>query len=131
MPQAETFDPVAFKQKMREEWSDAADGWRKWCHVVEGKDGGQHHSAKLVELARIRSAAKPGASPRLQSCWRQRNSWLTWIPAARATSDATAPGAIAAATIRSFSARGQRRRRGTDVTTSICFVTGLSLGLVL
>src|SRR3954471_17134721 len=24
----------------------------------------------------IVTAAKPGASPRLQSCWRQRNSWL-------------------------------------------------------
>ena len=45
------------------------------------------------------------------SCWRQRNSWLVWIPAARATSEATAPGASAAATIRSFSPRGHRRRR--------------------
>ena len=33
------------------------------------------------------------------------------IPAARAASEATAPGSIAAATIRSFSARNQRRRR--------------------
>lgn len=51
---APAFDPVAFKQKMRQEWSDAAAGWRRWCHVVEGKDGGQRHSAKLVELARVR-----------------------------------------------------------------------------
>jgi ubiquinone/menaquinone biosynthesis C-methylase UbiE len=58
MAQAQPFNPIAFKQKMREEWSDAADGWRRWCHVVEGKDGGQRHSAKLVELARVR----PGAS---------------------------------------------------------------------
>jgi enediyne biosynthesis protein CalE5 len=29
----------------------------QWCHVVEGEDGGQRHSAKLVELARIRSGA--------------------------------------------------------------------------
>jgi ubiquinone/menaquinone biosynthesis C-methylase UbiE len=58
MAQAQAFNPIAFKQKMRDEWSDAADGWRKWCHVVEGKDGGQRHSAKLVELARVR----PGAS---------------------------------------------------------------------
>ena len=48
------------------------------------------------------------------SCWRQRNNWLVWIPAARATSEATAPGSIAAATIRSFSARDQYRRRSTD-----------------
>jgi hypothetical protein len=58
MAQTQAFNPIAFKQKMREEWSDAADGWRRWCHVVEGKDGGQRHSAKLVELARVR----PGAS---------------------------------------------------------------------
>ena len=37
-----------------------------------------------------------------------------------------------AATIRSLSARDQRRRRSTDVITSTCvFVIGLSLGLVL
>jgi SAM-dependent methyltransferase len=55
---APAFDPIAFKQRMRQEWNDAADGWRKWHHVVEGKDGGQRHSAMLVALARIR----PGAS---------------------------------------------------------------------
>src|SRR5687768_983713 len=55
--QAQAFDPIAFKQKMRDEWNNAADGWRRWCHVVEGEDGGQRHSAKLVELARIRSGA--------------------------------------------------------------------------
>lgn len=54
MTQADVFDPIAFKQKMRQEWNDAAAGWRKWYHVVEGKDGGQRHSATLVELARIR-----------------------------------------------------------------------------
>ena len=48
------------------------------------------------------------------------------------TADATAPGSIAAATIRSFSAHDQRRRRSTDVITSTCvFVIGLPLGLVL
>ena len=58
MAQAEVFDPVTFKQKMRHEWNHAASGWRKWIHVVEGKEGGQRHSATLVELARIR----PGGS---------------------------------------------------------------------
>jgi len=58
MTEAPAFDPIAFKQKTRREWNEAAGGWRKWHHVVEGKDGGQHHSAKLVALARIR----PGAS---------------------------------------------------------------------
>ena len=46
-----------------------------------------------------------GACVRSQSCWRHRNNWLGSILAARATSDATAPGSIAAATIRSLSAR--------------------------
>lgn len=58
MTQAQTFDPIAFKQKMRHEWSEAATGWRRWCNVVEGPDGGQRHSAKLVELARV----GPGSS---------------------------------------------------------------------
>src|SRR5215216_3991724 len=54
------------------------------------------------------------------------------MPAARATSEATAPGSIAAATIRSFSARDHRRRRCTDVITSTCaFVIGLALVIVL
>lgn len=73
-----------------------------------------------------------GICTRSQSCWRQRNNWLLWIPAARATSEATTPGSIASATIRSFSARDQRRRRCTDVITSTCaFVIGLTPGLVL
>src|SRR5262245_42704383 len=54
------------------------------------------------------------------------------MPAARATSEATAPGSSAAATIRSFSEIGHRRRRCTDVITSTCvLVIGLSLGLIL
>src|SRR5208282_275540 len=73
-----------------------------------------------------------GICTRSQSCWRQRNNWLLWIPAARATSEATAPGSLASAIIRSFSVRGQCRRRCTDVITSTCaFVIGLALGLVL
>src|ERR1051326_8168521 len=64
------------------------------------------------------------------SCCRHRNNWLVWIPAARATSEADAPGASAAATIRSFSARDHRRRRCTDVIISTApLVIGLSLGL--
>src|SRR5579859_7634220 len=50
------------------------------------------------------------------------------MPATRATSEATAPGSIAAATIRSFSARDQCRRRCTDVITSTCaLVIGVAL----
>jgi SAM-dependent methyltransferase len=51
-------DSVAFKQRMRQEWNEAASGWRRWLHVVEGAEGGLRHSARLLELARIR----PGAS---------------------------------------------------------------------
>ena len=40
------------------------------------------------------------------------------IPASRATADATTPGSIAAATIRSFSAFDHRRRRRPDVVPS-------------
>src|SRR3954471_17663862 len=73
-----------------------------------------------------------GTWDRSQSCWRQRNNWLTWIPAARATSEATAPGSMAAVTIRSFSDRDQLRRLCTDVITSTCvFVIGVVLGLLL
>src|ERR671937_2838111 len=52
------------------------------------------------------------------SCRRQRNSWLACIPASRATADATAPGAIAAARMRSFWALDHLRRCGTKVTIS-------------
>src|SRR5215470_6174052 len=72
-----------------------------------------------------------GTCVRSQSCWRHRNNWLVWIPAARATSEAIAPGSNAAATIRSFSARDQRRRRCTDVITSTALVIGVVLGIVL
>src|SRR4029453_2489808 len=58
-------------------------------------------------------------------------NWLTWIPAARATSEALAPGSSAAATIRSFSARDQRRRRCTDVITSTALLIGVVLVIVL
>src|SRR6478752_3123746 len=54
------------------------------------------------------------------------------MPATRATSEATAPGSRAAATIRSFSASDQLRRRCTDVITSTCvLVIGIVLGLLL
>src|SRR5579863_4907838 len=85
-------------------------------------------AANSISITPARSAT--GTCDRSQSCWRQRNNWLVWIPAARATSEATAPGSSAAATIRSFSARDQLRRRCTDVITSTCvLVIGLVLGL--
>src|SRR5215831_9970069 len=62
------------------------------------------------------------------NCRRQRNSWLACIPASRATADATAPGSIAAATMRSFSALDHLRRCRTEITVSACvFVIGSSI----
>lgn len=58
MTPSDTFDPVAFKENIRTEWRSAAAGWRKWLPVVEAEEGGQRHSAKLIELAGL----KPGAS---------------------------------------------------------------------
>jgi hypothetical protein len=79
----------------------------------------------------VNAAERSGAgSAGPHNCRRQRNSWLVWMPAWRATSEATAPGSSAAATIRSFAARDHRRRRCTDVITSTRdIVMGLSLGL--
>jgi cyclopropane fatty-acyl-phospholipid synthase-like methyltransferase len=55
---SDAFDPVEFKQTIRTEWRSAAAGWRKWLHVLEAAEGGQRHSARLVELAEL----APGAS---------------------------------------------------------------------
>ena len=52
---ADAFDPTEFKAKMQTEWRSAATGWRKWHDVVEAAEGGQRHSAKLVELARVKA----------------------------------------------------------------------------
>jgi SAM-dependent methyltransferase len=58
MAPADTFDPIEFKRNIRSEWRSAASGWGRWLHVVEAPEGGQRHSARLVDLAEIR----PGAS---------------------------------------------------------------------
>ena len=58
MAPSEGFDPAAFKENIRSEWRSAAGGWRRWLDVVEAPEGGQRHSAKLVDLADLR----PGAS---------------------------------------------------------------------
>ena len=58
MTPSQAFDPAEFKRNIRTEWRSAAPGWRKWLEVVEAEQGGQRHSAKLVELAEL----QPGAS---------------------------------------------------------------------
>ena len=57
MTQAQTFDPVAFKNETREEWQSIAAGWRKWHDVLEGENAGHAISARLVELAGITRGA--------------------------------------------------------------------------
>jgi hypothetical protein len=69
-----------------------------------------------------RTRTNAGASVVFASCRRQRYSKLAPTPASRAISDATAPGSLIAATSRAFSAALQRRRRSTDVMTSIRFI---------
>lgn len=54
MAPSSAFDPVEFKRNIRTEWRSAADGWRRWLDVVEAPEGGQQHSAKLIELAELR-----------------------------------------------------------------------------
>jgi SAM-dependent methyltransferase len=53
MTPSDAFDPVAFKENIRAEWRSAAAGWRTWLPVVEAEEGGQRHSAKLIELAEL------------------------------------------------------------------------------
>ncbi|HEX6580161.1 MAG TPA: class I SAM-dependent methyltransferase [Actinomycetota bacterium] len=55
MAPSSAFDPVEFKRNIRTEWRSAAGGWRRWLDVVEGPEGGQRHSAKLIELAELRA----------------------------------------------------------------------------
>src|SRR5262245_25486247 len=73
--------------------------------------------------AAIRTAAKLATGDRRSSCRRHPYSWLGWIPASRATAETLAPGSSEADTNRSFSAALHRRRRSTDVMTSIALLT--------
>ncbi len=57
MTPSQGFDPAEYKRNIRREWRSAATGWRKWLDVVEAQEGGQRHSAKLVELAELQVGA--------------------------------------------------------------------------
>src|SRR5262249_17308524 len=46
-----TFDPTAFKAQQREQWSNAAQGWRKRWAIFE--KGAQPLSDRMMELAHI------------------------------------------------------------------------------
>ncbi|QBI21264.1 methyltransferase domain-containing protein [Egibacter rhizosphaerae] len=58
MGEAPTFDPVSFKDGIRQEWRDAAPGWRDWLGTMETDDGSGALSRLLVDHARL----EPGAT---------------------------------------------------------------------
>lgn len=47
----QTFDPIAYKEAQRKDWSDAAAGWREWWEKIE--EGTGSVSQRLVELADV------------------------------------------------------------------------------
>jgi SAM-dependent methyltransferase len=55
-PGNSSFDPEAFKAQQREQWSDAARGWRKRWAVFE--QGAQPLSDRMMELARVAPAMR-------------------------------------------------------------------------
>jgi hypothetical protein len=90
--------------------------------AARDNDGGGVRGGSAPSGA-IASGTKASNSPRgraiSDSSRRYRYKRPRSIPASRATSDALTPGSINAETNRSFSARENRRRRSTDVMTSI------------
>lgn len=48
----QTFDPMAYKQAQRKDWSAAAAGWREWWQKLE--EGLGPAAERLVELAELR-----------------------------------------------------------------------------
>ena len=58
MADAVTFDPVTFKDGIRQEWREAAPGWRAWLSTMETDDGSAALSRILVDQARL----APGAA---------------------------------------------------------------------
>ena len=47
------FDPQSYKERQRDDWGAAADGWRKWWTFIERTM--QPVSDRLLELARVQS----------------------------------------------------------------------------
>ncbi len=58
MAQAPTFDPVSFKDGIRQEWREAAPGWQRWLPTMETEDGSHTLSRLLVDQAHL----APGAA---------------------------------------------------------------------
>jgi len=53
---AETPDPVDFRQGQRQQWNSAATGWRKWSELIDGSASGV--SERLVELAGVEPGSR-------------------------------------------------------------------------
>jgi SAM-dependent methyltransferase len=53
--EAKQVDPVEFRDGQRQQWNQAATGWRKWSELIDSAAGGV--SRRLVELANV----KPGS----------------------------------------------------------------------
>src|SRR5271165_6055651 len=94
----------------------------------DGVGGGGAHIGAVVGAASFSSGkTRTGTNvvvPRsAANCRRQQYRRLATTPAPRAISVTAAPGSFIAATSRAFSAVLQRRRRSTDVMTSIRSIT--------
>jgi hypothetical protein len=95
---------------------DIREAWKQQRQVMTGfvmNNAGRQQLAAVARQVRRQTAPGAsgangtaanvdGASSRRQSSCRQRNNWLTWIPASPAIADATAPRSNDAPTIRRF-----------------------------
>src|SRR5271166_5200450 len=93
----------------------------------DGADGGAQTGAVVATASfrpgETRTGTNADISGSAANCRRQRYRRLATTPALRAISVTTAPGSFIAATSRAFSASLQRRRRSTDVITSMRSMT--------
>ncbi|MDO8484125.1 MAG: methyltransferase domain-containing protein, partial [Candidatus Limnocylindrales bacterium] len=48
----QTFDPAAYKAGQRRDWTEAAEGWRKWWRRLEAMAGPV--GDRLIQLAAVR-----------------------------------------------------------------------------
>jgi enediyne biosynthesis protein CalE5 len=54
--EGKTIDPVEFRGGQREQWDNAATGWRKWSQKIDEAAG--HVSERLVELAGVEPGSR-------------------------------------------------------------------------
>jgi hypothetical protein len=51
--EAEQLNPVEFRSGQRQQWDQAASGWRKWSELIDAAAGGV--SQRMVELAGVQT----------------------------------------------------------------------------